>query len=1145
MVHRTSNADPPDHLFRDRNLTTSRESQPSLAPTAHSEPTPVRVQDPQNEQKSKTRSRLEFHRTAHSFPDYGSVKGAVRMPLPSQGFMKGIAPRMSMNTLSSSPSCPAGPRQTATTLADLQPPAPKRQKVYTTARFKRLDEEIVDLDQDALSRTERRGSQSSFAHSTSPGLSEYQTVEASTRFQGRSNRRRRRGTNRPPLVSHERRRDTESIESLEDIAPASKPAAHQQRTARLISTTGPRFTDAADEGLLEGVFQPEQRFQGPKSAKKRSSYEITNDADELGEAERDLSSTVANSSTDKLARRCAPSLSRRGDMNLTKWSTKSATSLAASGVRVESAVCEPNLRWDGQTPCVLRQTNGSELRAFTDDGAPAESYGWLKIAGKAKTLTFHPETNIIKVTQATDQSSSTPIGRAMTIKFRSCAEALRVAEWAQNHLGIRVTQESDMSKLPVTHDKLFQEITRARVSAPAKRSFDETSAHPPRAVGASPTADGASQSNGTANSRISVRAQMRISDQQAPSSVLAEHSSAYAPASSRSLRTRLVGHAQNFGAPVTRRWSEDHTKWLEDWKMPLLLNRTTVNKEDIPRLDEGECLNDNLIGYGLRYLFDKLESRHPDLHKRVYLHNSFFYEKLKAGRGAINYDGVKSWTAKVDLLSYDYIVVPVNEHFHWWVAIICNPGKLDPDARSIPHKAEEEKDQTEGKPYGALADIEMTDATQKQALQSPRAPAADETELVKSDVVDLVSDDKNVCIDLTWGPRLKQNKKSRTKGRTYSPEDPRIITLDSLGGNHPQAISHLKKYLLAEFEHKRNKIIPDSTQPLGMKAVNLPEQSNLHDCGVYLLGYIQEFVKNPDLFIRTLLNRERPAWEFDASKLRELWRDTILYEQKMYQNEQLTAKQIRRGTSASSSTPNKSADPSHQASRETSAVTSTSNGTSAERKRPSELSKTSATPLNFEAGHVKHFAPHTPKPNGTHLPSSSATVSSPSHQRQAPHQSRDDEIIVLPPQEEEADAVIPSIESQEVEEIPRPPSNWPNDEPTFIAKLSSSTSSEPSDDDGHVTELSPNHFYASSVPRLNNNSNSPNNRGQKRTTMSSPTTNISQQRARAAKSHRAQTPPQHTTSQFVEAGSSPQRGADVPVVQKAELVRQSEPIDLT
>jgi sentrin-specific protease 7 len=42
------------------------------------------------------------------------------------------------------------------------------------------------------------------------------------------------------------------------------------------------------------------------------------------------------------------------------------------------------------------------------------------------------------------------------------------------------------------------------------------------------------------------------------------------------------------------------------------------------------------------------------------------------------YDRVRKWTKKVNLFDKDFIVVPINEHAHWFVCIICFPGEFFP-----------------------------------------------------------------------------------------------------------------------------------------------------------------------------------------------------------------------------------------------------------------------------------------------------------------------------------------------------------------------------------------------------------------------------------------------------------------------------------
>ena len=48
----------------------------------------------------------------------------------------------------------------------------------------------------------------------------------------------------------------------------------------------------------------------------------------------------------------------------------------------------------------------------------------------------------------------------------------------------------------------------------------------------------------------------------------------------------------------------------------------------------------------------------------------------------IAFDHVNKWTKNVDIFSYDYVVVPINQSVHWYAAIICNlpslQEKMDP-----------------------------------------------------------------------------------------------------------------------------------------------------------------------------------------------------------------------------------------------------------------------------------------------------------------------------------------------------------------------------------------------------------------------------------------------------------------------------------
>lgn len=47
--------------------------------------------------------------------------------------------------------------------------------------------------------------------------------------------------------------------------------------------------------------------------------------------------------------------------------------------------------------------------------------------------------------------------------------------------------------------------------------------------------------------------------------------------------------------------------------------------------------------------------------------------KLNVKDKQAGYQSVRKWTSKFDLFQKKYIIVPINEHLHWYLAIICNP----------------------------------------------------------------------------------------------------------------------------------------------------------------------------------------------------------------------------------------------------------------------------------------------------------------------------------------------------------------------------------------------------------------------------------------------------------------------------------------
>jgi len=102
---------------------------------------------------------------------------------------------------------------------------------------------------------------------------------------------------------------------------------------------------------------------------------------------------------------------------------------------------------------------------------------------------------------------------------------------------------------------------------------------------------------------------------------------------------------------------------------PNAKNAITLTKQDLVRLNPDKLLNDTVIDFYLRYFKEQLLK--PSKAKKFYLFNSFFYASLEK-------DTIRNWTKDDDIFNYKFIIVPINEHHHWKLAIIANAGIVPP-----------------------------------------------------------------------------------------------------------------------------------------------------------------------------------------------------------------------------------------------------------------------------------------------------------------------------------------------------------------------------------------------------------------------------------------------------------------------------------
>lgn len=347
--------------------------------------------------------------------------------------------------------------------------------------------------------------------------------------------------------------------------------------------------------------------------------------------------------------------------------------------------------------------------------------------------------------------------------------------------------------------------------------------------------------------------------------------------------------------------------------------RAEVEAYDLSRLRDGEFLNDNLIGLYVRFLEHHLQRQHPDNFKRIYFFNSYFFASLTnspKGKRVLNYQGVEKWTRFVDIFSFDYVVVPINENAHWYMAIICNlpalfepkpddhDGNEEPSTPKIINTEDEQgashhqvanddrdvisdipgADQSvngkEGKLTLSFDTMTLSDKLAESSSQaSPRATpkaveSADKDEWPEEDENQVPASSPNKDQASPSGQlsqskseqnaddkssksksKKKRSQKPRLSLQKYQPRQPVIITFDSLGCSRSPTIRILREYLEEEAKSKRSTTI-DSKEIKGMTAQQIPQQPNFSDCGLYLLVYLEKFIQDPDTFIKKLLQRE-------------------------------------------------------------------------------------------------------------------------------------------------------------------------------------------------------------------------------------------------------------------------------------------------
>jgi len=316
-----------------------------------------------------------------------------------------------------------------------------------------------------------------------------------------------------------------------------------------------------------------------------------------------------------------------------------------------------------------------------------------------------------------------------------------------------------------------------------------------------------------------------------------------------------------------------------------------VTTEDRACLAEGIYLNDIIIDFYLKYLYESVLT--PAQQEKTYMFNSYFYKRLTQKQGTKfspeqMHGLVAKWTRNIDLFDKDFVIIPVNEHCHWYLVVICFPGGafVYDDDLSEREEEEEEEDAADFMKESKSDDeddIVKSNGTDSGKLTIPlKSKESGDTEVNgTTKETDSTSDETSNKVtsngeseSSNGGPVGDGDSTSTTEATATSKEAvgegeksppstpvkekivykqaneaeefvrPCILIFDSLvGSGHSRVFTNLRHYLSTEWALRK----PDKPARVfdksNMKGCypKIPRQNNDCDCGVFLLQYVESF----------------------------------------------------------------------------------------------------------------------------------------------------------------------------------------------------------------------------------------------------------------------------------------------------------------
>lgn len=253
-----------------------------------------------------------------------------------------------------------------------------------------------------------------------------------------------------------------------------------------------------------------------------------------------------------------------------------------------------------------------------------------------------------------------------------------------------------------------------------------------------------------------------------------------------------------------------------------------LTRQDVARMWPGMYLNDSIVDLFLARFVD--QSLNKDMRDRIHLMPSHFYAKLANKQ----YDDVKTWTQRVNVFEKDFLIVPINGHTHWSLAIVCFSSRGGAAAAGV---------------VGMPAVEVLGNCDEDQDLitsQSPRLYEAKNEEDADTDKSKRRKRTPPAMYNLA-----ESSKKRKFYNEELQPPPPRtiILKMDSTKGHHTQDVSKpLRTWLRDEWSRRSagtvnaETVLSITAESVPVVVPLVPLQENGVDCGVFLITYAERFL---------------------------------------------------------------------------------------------------------------------------------------------------------------------------------------------------------------------------------------------------------------------------------------------------------------